>query len=71
MKLKRTLVDISLGVVSRLVGLVLDSIDTGAGTGGKAGVAVLGDLLVGLLGGGSSGTLDGLADVVGGVLREC
>lgn len=52
--------DISLGVVSRLVKLVLNSIDTGVGTGVEAGIAVLGNLLVGLLGGGGGGTLDGL-----------
>lgn len=60
--------DISLGVVSRLVKLVLDGIDTGVGAGGKVGITVLGDLLVGLLGGGGSSTLNGLGDVVGSVL---
>jgi hypothetical protein len=36
--------------------------------GGEGGIAVLGDLLVGLLGGGRDALLDGLADVVDGVL---
>lgn len=34
-----------------------------------AGVVVLGDLLVGLLGSSAGGTLDGVRDVVGGVLN--
>jgi hypothetical protein len=61
-------VDISLGVVLLLVGLVLDSVDTGVGTGSEACVGVLGDVLVGLLGSGGTGTLDSLGDVVGSVL---
>ena len=36
--------------------------------GGEGSVGVLGDLLVGLLGGGGDALLDSLADVVGGVL---
>jgi len=61
-------VDISLGVVDMLVLLVTDGIDGGAGTGVEAGIGVLGDLLVGLLGSGGTGTLNGLRDVVGGLL---
>lgn len=36
--------------------------------GANVGVAVLGDLLVGLLAGSGRGALNGLRDVVGGVL---
>lgn len=54
------LVDISLSVVCLLVELVGDSITAGLETGGEVGVAVLGNFLVGLLGGGGGGTLDGL-----------
>lgn len=68
-RIERTLVDISLGVVSRLVCLVLNGIDTGAGAGGKAGIAVLGNLLVGLLGGGGGSTLNGLRYVVRSLLE--
>jgi hypothetical protein len=51
-----------------LVLLVDNSVLGGGGARGEAGVAVLGDVLVGLLGGGSTATLDGLGNVVGGVL---
>ena len=60
--------NISLGVVSGLIKFVLNSIDTGVGTSGNVGITVLGHLLVGLLGGGGSGTLNSLGDVVGNVL---
>lgn len=63
-----TLVDISLGVVGSLVLLVNGGILCGSGAGAQACVRVLGDLLVGLLGSLSTGTLDGLSDVVAGVL---
>jgi hypothetical protein len=58
----------ALGVVLGLRGLVAESVLGGAGTGADAGVAVLGDLLVGLLGGGSGGLLDLLANKVTGLL---
>lgn len=63
-----TLVDISLGVVGKLVLLVDESILGSAGAGGDVGIAVLSDALVGLLGSLSSSSLDGLSDVVGGLL---
>jgi hypothetical protein len=61
-------VDISLGVVGGLVELVSNSVLCGGGTATNAGVVVLGDGLVGLLGCLGAGTLDGLGNVVGGVL---
>jgi hypothetical protein len=61
-------VDISLGVVGELVLLVNNGILGGAGTGGDLGIVVLSDVLVGLLGSLSASALDGLGDVVGGVL---
>lgn len=60
--------DIGLGVVGLLVLLVNDGVLGGAGAGADVGVAVLGDVLVGLLGSLGAGALDGLGDVVGGVL---
>lgn len=60
--------DIGLGLVVGLVDLVTDGVDSSVGTGGQLGVAVLGDLLVDLLGGTGASTLDGLGDVVDGVL---
>ena len=68
--MKRTLVDISLGVVRGLILLVNDSVLCSGGSGREGCVVVLGDGLVGLLGCLSSGTLDGLRDVVCGVLEE-
>jgi len=55
--------------VALLVLLVDNSILGGSGTGAEACVRVLGDVLVGLLGCGSTGTLDGLGNVVCGVLE--
>ena len=55
-------------IVLVLVALVLEGVNAGLGTSSKAGVVVLGDLLVGLLGSTRGGALDGLGDVVGGVL---
>ena len=60
--------DISLGLVGGLVELVSDGILCGSGAGAQAGIVVLGDLLVGLLGSLRTGALDGLGNVVGGVL---
>lgn len=60
--------DIGLGVVDLLVLLVTDGVDGSAGAGADFGVGVLGDLLVGLLGSGGTGALNGLSDVVGGLL---
>lgn len=63
-----TLVGVGLGVVGDLVLLVDDGVLGGASAGADAGVVVLGDVLVGLLGSSGTGALDGLRDVVGGVL---
>ena len=60
--------DISLGLVGGLVELVSNGILCGGGAGAEACVVVLGDLLVGLLGSLSTGALDGLGNVVCGVL---
>ncbi len=65
---KHTLVDISLGVVGRLVELVSNGILGSGGTAAQGSIGILGDLLVGLLGGGGTGTLYALRDVVGSVL---
>jgi hypothetical protein len=65
---RHTLVDIGLGVVGELVLLVDSGILSGAGPGGDVGIVVLSDILVCLLGSLSASTLDGLSDVVGGVL---
>ena len=56
-----------------LVELVAGGVKSTGGTVGEgvlAGDVALGLLLVGLLGGGGSGALDGLGNVVGGVLGE-
>jgi hypothetical protein len=63
-----TLVDIGLSIMDLLVLLVEESVLGSGGTGGEVGVVVLGDFLVDLLGGGGSGALNGLGDVVDGVL---
>ena len=60
--------DIGLGVVGELVLLVGNGILSGAGTGGDVGIVVLSDILVCLLGSLSASALNGLGDVVGGVL---
>lgn len=67
---QRTLVDIGLNIVGLLVLLVDDGILSSGSAASEAGIVVLGDTLVGLLGGSGSGALDGLRDVVGGVLRD-
>lgn len=69
--LSLTLVDIGLGVVDVLVLLVTEGVDGSVGASAEAGVGILGDLLVGGLRGLGTGTLDGLRDVVGGVLSRC
>jgi len=53
--------------VAGLVHLVSNGILGSGGTAAEACVAVLGNSLVGFLAGGSTGALDGLRDVVGGV----
>ena len=53
--------------MSLLIDLVPDHVAGGLGTSAQGGVAVFGNVLVGFLGGGRAGTLDGLGDVVGGV----
>jgi len=63
-----TLVGVSLGVVGDLVLLVHDGILRGSGAGAQACIRVLGDFLLAFLGSLSTGTLDSLGDVVGGVL---
>jgi len=44
------LVGLSRSVVAVLLRLVLQGVDTGLSTGAQAGIVVLGDVLVGLLG---------------------
>lgn len=61
------LVDIGLAVVSLLVKLVADGITSSLGSGGELCVAVLGDVLVGLLGSSGGSPRDGLGDVVADV----
>jgi hypothetical protein len=61
------------GVVLLLVELVAGGVKSTGGTVGEgvlAGDVALGLLLVGLLGRGGGGALDGLGNVVGGVLGE-
>ena len=65
-----TLVGIGLNIVGLLVLLVDDSILSGGSAASEAGIVVLGDTLVGFLGGSGSTALDGLRDVVGGVLND-
>jgi hypothetical protein len=65
--LRGLLVDISLSVVGLLVDLVSDGITSSLKSGADGGIAVLGDVLVGFLGGSGTGALNGLSDVVGGV----
>lgn len=60
--------DVGLGVVDVLVLLVTEGINGSVSTSAEAGIGVLSDLLVGGLGGLGTSTLDGLRDVVGGVL---
>jgi len=67
---KLTLVDISLGVVGGLIHLVSDGVLGGGGAAADAGIVVFGDGLVGFLGCLGAGSLDGLGNVVGGVLRS-
>jgi hypothetical protein len=50
------LVDIGLAVVGLLIELVGDGITGGLGTGSDLRVAVFGNVLVGLLGSGGTGT---------------
>jgi hypothetical protein len=52
------LVNIGLAVVSLLINLVTDSIEASLSSGVERGVAVLGDILVGLLGSGRAGAGD-------------
>lgn len=61
------LMDISLSVVALLVNLVGDSITGSLSSCANGGVAVLSNTLVCLLGCGSTSTLDGFRNVVGGV----
>lgn len=63
-----TLVEIGLGIMRLLVLLVDDGILGSGSTGAQLGIIVLGDLLVGLLGGLGTGALDGLGNVLCGVL---
>jgi hypothetical protein len=65
------LVGLGGALVLLLVDLVASGVKGAGGTVGEgvlAGDVALGLLLVGLLGGGGGGTLDGLGNVVGGVL---
>lgn len=65
-----TLVDVSLGVVDVLILLVTEGVNGGVGASADAGIGVLGDLLVCDLGSLGTGALDGLSNVVGGVLYK-
>jgi hypothetical protein len=65
-----TLVEIGLDIVGLLVLLVNNGVLGSRGTSAQLGIVILGDVLVGLLGGLSTGALDGLGDVVCGVLLE-
>ena len=51
-----------------LVLLIDDGVLSGTGASAELGIIVLSNLLVGLLGGLGTGALDGLRNVVGGVL---
>ncbi len=61
------LVNIGLAVVSLLIELVGDGIASSLGAGAEVGIAVLGDVLVGLLGSSGTGARNGLGNVVCGV----
>lgn len=61
--------DIGLGVVGDLILLVDDGILSSAGASGELGIVALSDVLVGLLGSLGTGALNGLSDVVGGLLE--
>lgn len=50
-----------------LIDLVADHIASGLNASAQLGVVVFSNVLVGFLGGGRTGTLDGFGDVVGGV----
>lgn len=54
--------------MGQFVLLVDDSILSGGGASAELGIVVLGNLLVGLLGGFGTSALDGLTDVLSGVL---
>jgi hypothetical protein len=66
---ERTLVGISLGVVRSFVLLVDNGVLGGRGTASQAGIRILGDVLVGLLGSTGTGTLDALRGLVCEVLE--
>lgn len=68
MSLDGLLVGLALALVLLLLGLVANSVLGSRGTGAEAGIRVLGDLLVGLLGGTRGGLLSLLSDVVGALL---
>lgn len=62
--------DIGLGVVGCLILLVDNGILCSGSSAAQASIRVLGDMLVGLLGCLSTTALDGLRDVVDGVLSS-
>lgn len=64
-----TLVDIGLGVVGHLILLIDEGVLGSGGASRELGFVALRDVLVGLLGGLGTSTLDGLSDVVGGLLE--
>lgn len=66
-----TLLDFGLVVMGNFILLIDKSVLGGGGTSGDIGIVVLGNLLVTLLGGFSTSALDGLTDVLGGVLVAC
>lgn len=63
-----TFVGTRFGIMLFRIRLVLHSVLRGTGSGAKAGIRVLGHVLVGLLGSLRATALDGLLDVVRGVL---
>lgn len=65
--LRGFLVNISLSVVGLLVDFVADGITGSLCSCAEGGIAVLGDVLVGFLGGSGTSTLDRFGHVVGGV----
>ena len=65
---KHTLVNIRLSLMRSLIELVSNSILSSGSAGAQAGIIVLGDRLVGLLGCLSTASLDRLGNVVGSVL---
>ena len=69
-KAEKLVRDVRTYAVLGLVDLVSHSVLGGGGTGVESGVAILGNVLVGLLGSGVGGTLDGVRDRLGSVAED-